>query len=68
MLPPLLFNRGEIYIYFTGIEGPFNRGFELKWVKDCLLKKRKKRLEKPKPPFVENIELFKGWLPGPPLL
>jgi len=31
-------------------------------------KKKKKAVEKPKPPLLENIKLFKGWLPGPPLL
>jgi hypothetical protein len=30
---PVQFLSSEIYFYFTGIEEPFNRGFELKWVK-----------------------------------
>jgi len=30
---PVQFLSIEIYYYFTGIKGPFNRGFELKWVK-----------------------------------
>ena len=57
---PVQFLFNEIYFYFTGIKGPFNRGFALKWVMDCLSIKRKRRLGKIKPPLVENVELFKG--------
>jgi hypothetical protein len=32
---PVQFLSSETYSCFTGIEGPFNRGLELKWVKEA---------------------------------
>ena len=53
---PVQFLSSEIYFYFTGIEGPFNRGLERKWVKGVKARSQFQGL------LVELEGLGPGWV------